>query len=36
MKRLITQLREQQEQSAKLDKAVAANLKALRFEDDKS
>jgi type I restriction enzyme M protein len=31
MKRLVTQLREQQAEAAKLDKAIAANLKELGF-----
>ena len=35
MKRLVTQLREQQAEGARLDKAIEANLKALGFWDER-
>ena len=35
MKRLVTQLREQQDQTAKLDAAIETNLKALGFWDER-
>ncbi|MDE0365401.1 MAG: N-6 DNA methylase, partial [Gammaproteobacteria bacterium] len=36
MKRLVAQLREQQAEGARLDKAIAANLAALGFGNDRS
>ena len=35
MKRLVAQLREQQTETVKLDAAIAADLKALGFGDDR-
>ena len=36
MKRLVSQLREQQAEGAKLDAAIAGNLKVLGFGDGES